>query len=47
MSNRITLIAILVLVLLTTNIQAQNAAATQPPSVSPVTGSVTRKVSFA
>jgi ubiquinone biosynthesis protein UbiJ len=41
MSNRITLIAILVLVLFTTNIQAQNAAATQPPSVSPVTGSVT------
>ena len=27
--------------LMTTNIQAQNAAATQPPSVSPVTGSVT------
>ena len=40
MSNRITLIAILVLVFIT-NIQAQNPAVTQPGSVSSVTGSVT------
>jgi hypothetical protein len=40
MSNRITLIAILVLVLFTTNIQAQNPAAAAG-STSSVTGSVT------
>src|SRR5215213_4012266 len=39
--NRVTLIAILVLLIFTTNIQAQNPVAAQPTSVSSVTGSVT------
>ena len=41
MSNRIKVISILVLLFFTANIQAQNPAATQPSSVSSVTGSVT------
>ena len=39
--SRITVIAILALVLLTTNVQAQNPSATQPGSASSVTASVT------